>query len=114
MAMQLKRAGHDDFTIVERSSGVGGTCGAIPGLLVPGGGSTPAVSAQAPAPRLHVELPGVVVVIEECVIAGVRAVSGARVEIRNSIVDAAPHRRLPTRDCSTTTRAHVSDSSTAR
>ena len=61
--------------------------GAIPGVVEPGA-SSPTVSAQAPAPRLHIELPGVDVEIDECVVAGVRAVAGARVQIRNSIVDA--------------------------
>jgi hypothetical protein len=62
--------------------------GPIPPLRLPGGGPVPAVPAQVLAPRLHVDLPGVVVEIDQCIVAGVRAVAGARVRITNSIIDA--------------------------
>jgi hypothetical protein len=62
--------------------------GPVPPLWLPGGGPAPAIPAQATAPKLHVDLPGVVVEIDHCIVAGIRAVAGSRVRITNSIVDA--------------------------
>lgn len=62
--------------------------GPIPPLWLPGSGSAPTIPAQVTAPRLHIDLPGVVVEIDRCIVGGVRAVGGSRVRITNSIVDA--------------------------
>jgi hypothetical protein len=47
------------------------------------------IAAQAPAPRLLIELPGVTVEIDSCIVGSLRAVAGAKLIISNSIVDAA-------------------------
>jgi len=67
-------------------------CTLVPGpiqpLRLPGGGLGPAIPAQATSPRLHIDLPGVVVEIDRCIIAGIRAVAGSRIRVTNSVVDA--------------------------
>lgn len=48
-----------------------------------------AIPAQPPAPRLVIEIPDVQVVIDSCIVGSVRAVRGAEVHIKDSIVDAS-------------------------
>jgi hypothetical protein len=63
--------------------------GDIPELQGIGGSPSPIVPGQVVAPRLIVESPNTSIEIDECIVGGMRAVSGAEVSIRDSILDAS-------------------------
>jgi len=63
--------------------------GSIAELSVPDLSPPVAIAAQGPEPRLVVELPSLIVEIDNCIVGPIRAVPGAEVHISNSIVDAS-------------------------
>ena len=63
--------------------------GDIPALQGIGGSPPVTVPAHLVAPMLIIESPNTSIEIDECIVGGIRAVSGATVNIRNSILDAS-------------------------
>jgi hypothetical protein len=63
--------------------------GAIAEMSLPDLSPPVAIAAQGPEPRLVVELPSLIVEIDNCIVGPIRAVPGAEVHISNSIVDAS-------------------------
>jgi len=63
--------------------------GAIAEVSLPDLSPPVAIAAQGPEPRLVIELPSLIVEIDNCIVGPIRAVPGAEVHISNSIVDAS-------------------------
>lgn len=63
--------------------------GPIAEISVPGSNPPATLPPQAPAPRLRIEVEGVIVEIDRCILGPIRAVAGAQVHITNSIIDAS-------------------------
>ena len=62
--------------------------GAIPAIKAIGASPPIEVPAQAAAPKILVELADTIIEIDHCIVGAIRAVAGAQVIIRDSIVDA--------------------------
>ncbi len=63
--------------------------GPIAEIGVPGSSPPTVLAPQAPAPRLRIEVEGVIVEIDRCILGPIRAIAGAQVHITNSIIDAS-------------------------
>jgi hypothetical protein len=63
--------------------------GALAAIELPDLSQPVAVASQTAAPRLLVELPGVTVELDSCILGSIRAVAEAELSISNSIVDAS-------------------------